>query len=376
MADVAEFPEFSTVIEQAGCSVSRSRFSGGLSDGVEVVRISNGRLTVDVLPTRGMGIWQADADGVRIGWDSPVKSPVNPKFVNLESRNKLGWLDGFNELVCRCGLAFNGPPGTDEGNPSPIESSLTLHGRIANTPAHSVEFIYDQSTGEVGVEGIVDEATLFGPQLRLHSRITIKPDDDTFTIVDTVTNLGSSSTELQLLYHTNIGKPFLEPGASAHIPASKVVPRDDRAAEGIESYSSYLEPTSGYAEQVYFFEPIGDDEGGSLALLKNSSGDKAVSVQFNVNQLPCFSLWKCTQAEADGYVTGLEPATNYPNFKAFEREYGRVIELESGGKYSTALTMGVHLDIQTVQQQLARIELLQTGNELTVLQNSGPPYCA
>lgn len=375
MAEAATFPEFSTVLQQSACSVSRSHFSGGPSDGVEVVRISNGSLSVDVLPTRGMGIWQAEVDGIRLGWNSPVKAPVHPKFVNLESRNKLGWLDGFNELVCRCGLAFNGPPGTDEGNPSPIESSLTLHGKIANTPAHSVEFINDANTGEIGVAGVVDEATLFGPQLRLQSRVTTKPGTNSFTITDSVTNLGSNPTELQLLYHTNIGKPFLEAGATAHCAASKVVPRDDRAAEGIESYPRYLEPTSGYAEQVYFFEPIGDENGDTLALLKNLSGDKAVSVEFNVGQLPCFSLWKCTQAEADGYVTGLEPATNYPNFKAFEREYGRVSQLEPGATYTSQLSIGVHLTVEDVQKQLARIELLQTGQDLEIVKNPGPPHC-
>ena len=47
-----------------------------------------------------------------------------------------------------------------------------------------------------------------------------------------------------------------------------------------------------------------------------------MSIKFNKRQLPCFTLWKNRQAAVDGYVTGLEPATNYPNPKPFEKEKG------------------------------------------------------
>lgn len=38
--------------------ISRMRFAEGPSDGVEVVDLNNGKLTVSVIPTRGMGIWR------------------------------------------------------------------------------------------------------------------------------------------------------------------------------------------------------------------------------------------------------------------------------------------------------------------------------
>ena len=41
-----------------------------------------------------------------------------------------------------------------------------------------------------------------------------------------------------------------------------------------------------------------------------------------LEELPCFTLWKNTAAEADGYVTGLEPGTNFPNLRSFERFVG------------------------------------------------------
>ncbi len=332
---------------------------GGLSDSVEVIDLCNGPLTVSVLPTRGMGVWRAWYGDVKIGWDSPVRRPVHPQHVELTARNGLGWLDGFNELICRCGLAFNGPPGNDPDARSPVESELTLHGRIANVPAHDVRVSVDDAAGTISVTGTVDETTLFGPQLRLTSTISTRAGSNAFAVHDEVTNLGATDAELMLLYHTNIGPPFLEAGATVHCPARVIAPRDARAAEDIDSYGRYLGPTPGYAEQVYYFDLIPDAQNETLALLRNADGELGVSLHFDRDQLPCFALWKCTQPEAEGYVTGLEPATNFPNFKAFERQQSRVVRLQPGGTYSTRLRMEVHDSLRAITTLQERISALQ-----------------
>jgi hypothetical protein len=72
-----------------------------------------------------------------MGWDSPVKEVVNPAFINLESRNGLGWLEGFNEMMVRCG--YDGParsPRTGKFIPCTVKpgtpaSQVEVGGRIA-----------------------------------------------------------------------------------------------------------------------------------------------------------------------------------------------------------------------------------------------------
>ena len=54
-------------------------------------------------------------------------------------------------------------------------------------------------------------------------------------------------------------------------------------------------------------------------MLRDQAGDKAVVLRFRKDQLPAFTLWKNTAGLRDGYVTGLEPATNYPNQLPFKR---------------------------------------------------------
>src|SRR5271168_119133 len=114
-------------------SIRKRTLRGGLRDGVDLIEVHNGALSFSVLPTRGMGLWRGEYHGNSLGWRAPLNGPVHPKFVNQAERNGLGWLAGFDELLCRCGLASCGPPGSDNGTP------LTLHGHIANMPAQFVE---------------------------------------------------------------------------------------------------------------------------------------------------------------------------------------------------------------------------------------------
>ena len=78
-------------------------------------------------------------------------------------------------------------------------------------------------------------------------------------------------------------------------------------------------------------------------------------MKFNKNQLPCFTLWKNRQAECDGYVTGLEPAINFPNVKSFERQMGRVAVLAPGESRSYEVAIEAHGDAAGVQAAAAAV---------------------
>lgn len=343
-------------------SVRQWRLHGGLSEGVDVIQVDNGALKIEVLPTRGMGVWRANFHGTPIGWNSPVRMPVHPSFVNQTERGGLGWLAGFNELICRCGLSFMGPPGRDaDFQDHPIAGELTLHGKIANLPAHRVEVTADPDHhGRIAVTGLVDECSMFGPCLRLTSTIETTAGSNRFAIIDEVTNLSAKPAEFELLYHTNVGRPFLEAGAKFVAAVREVSPRDARAAEGIESYDNYEAPAAGYAEQAYYFRLIADAQGRGLAVLRNAAGDLALSLRMSLSELPCFTLWKNTAAEADGYVTGLEPGTNFPNLRSFERAQGRLQTLLPGSSRKMSFEIAVHADRASVNEVTEEAHRLQS----------------
>ncbi len=83
-------------------------------------------------------------------------------------------------------------------------------------------------------------------------------------------------------------------------------------------------------------------------LLENADRSLGVSVGYDKRQLPCFTLWKNTGAPADGYVTGLEPATNYPNPRSFEKARGRVVRLDPGQSAAFDVSLTVHPDRASV----------------------------
>src|SRR4029077_10290341 len=91
-------------------SIRKTTLHGGKQEGVELVTIDNGTLAITVIPTRGMSVLDVRHRELRLGWESPVKEVVHPQFVDLDRRGGLGWLEGFNEWMVRCGLEFAGHP--------------------------------------------------------------------------------------------------------------------------------------------------------------------------------------------------------------------------------------------------------------------------
>jgi len=340
-----------------GCvSIGKHTLHGGLSDGVDLIEVNNGALSFSVLPTRGLGLWRGDYHGIRLGWDAPIRGPVHPKFVNQSDRGGLGWLTGFDEWLCRCGLNWNGPPGDDNGRP------LTLHGRIANSPAHFVEVEIDGD--QIRVRGEVEEAGLFYSRLRLSVTYTTQLNSNRVEIRDEVTNLGGSPAEMQLLYHCNFGPPLLGPTSRVSVPVSQLWPMTEWAASDIDHWTEYGPPTAGFEEQAYCMTPIPNEHGESLAILHNN--DAGVLLRWPVAALPYFTVWKNTAAIEDGYVTGLEPATNFPRFKALERQAGRVVNLPPGGKWQASWSVEVTDQSSEIQRWQSEIAQLQSTNKQLV----------
>jgi len=354
----------------AGYSVTKRRLAGGLRDGVDLIEVDNGAFRFSVVPTRGMGLWRAALGDLPLAWKSPVRGPVHPGFVHLMTPDGLGWLDGFDELLVRCGLESNGardfaPDG---------RLLYPLHGRIANLPAHKVTVSVDGELGRITVAGEVDEARMFHNKLRLVTSYTTEVGRPGVTIVDTVVNLSAQPGELELLYHVNFGPPLVDAGAKLVLPTAKVAPRDAVAAEDLPDWDTYRAETPGLPEACFYFRPTGDAEGRTLALLHNAQASRGAVVRFNVNQLPCFTVWKNPQAAADGYVTGLEPATNFPNRRSFEKEKGRVVVLEPGQSRSFELELEALADPDRVAAARAEAARLQGDTTPQVWSTPDPEW--
>jgi thiol-disulfide isomerase/thioredoxin len=354
----------------ASWSVKKYVLHGGKQEGVEVIEVNNGKLRFDVIPTRGMSIQEVVMGdpstplrtGLRLGWDSPVKGLVHPKYINLENRQGLGWLEGFNEWLVRCGLEFFGAPGTDEfidntGNKATMD--LTLHGKICNTPASTVEVIVERERPyRITIRGRVDETLLHGPKLSILTQVSTVPGTAELQISDEITNHSAVEQEFGILYHTNYGPPLMEEGARFFGPVRLVTPINEHAAEDVSKYDLYPAAKAGFAEQVYCLRLWADENNRTKVMLRNAAGNKAVSMAFSIKELPFFTLWKNPVANEDGYVTGLEPGTGFPRNRSIERKFGRVPKL--GPHESRTFTIDFALltgkkEVSTEGDEIARI---------------------
>jgi hypothetical protein len=351
-------------------TIRKYTLRGGKQEGVDVIVVDNGRLILTVIPTRGMSLLNVTSGDVTLGWNSPVKEVVHPQFINLQSRGGLGWLEGFNEWMVRCGLEWAGHPGRDEfinNTGDRDEMELTLHGRIGNIPASEVEVVIDrQPPHRIRLRGRVDERMFYGPKLELWTEVSTEPGSNSFRIEDKLTNYGAYEQEFQLIYHANYGPPLLEEGSRLVAAVKEVRPFNAHAARALSAFSEYAAPMKGFIEQVYGLTLFADQQQRTTVMLHNAGRDKAVTMAWDVTQAPYFTLWKNTTAVEEGYVTGLEPGTGFPANRSVERKAGRVPKLGPRESRSFALDVAIHTGKSDVERAAAAITKLQAGRQTQI----------
>ncbi|ADP10812.1 hypothetical protein EJP617_11310 [Erwinia sp. Ejp617] len=339
-------------------SIQQKVLHGGKQEGSKVLTLSsqNG-LTIALSPSRGMDLLHVNGHGVRLGWDSPVQEVVNPAYMNLESRNGLGWLEGFNEMMVRCGFEWTGHPVSKDG------VLYTLHGKAGNTPASKVEVaVDDRAPHEVRIRGLLKEVTFKKAKLETWTELRYVPGSDSFTVHDVLTNHADYPHDYQIIYHSNFGTPILEKDARFIAPLKSVSPFNDYAKKGLKGWDSYGAPTKDFDEMVFNLTPKADSSGKTVAAVINSKGDKGASIEFDTHQLPLLTMWKNTDTLKQGYVTGIEPGTNYAYPVTIEKQQGRVKQLQPGQSTEFTLTYTLLKDAGAVQKVEERVRQIQ-GNE-------------
>lgn len=341
-------------------SIEQQVLHGGKQEGSKILVIkSQDGLTITLSPTRGMNLLRVEGFGSRMGWDSPVKEVVNPAFINLESRNGLGWLEGFNEMMVRCGYEWTGHPVTADGK------IYTLHGKAGNTPVSQLEVeVDDAAPHEIRIRGLIKESTFKKADLQTLTELRYVPGSNSFSLHDVLTNHADYPHDYQIIYHSNFGTPILEEGARFIAPMSGISPFNDYAKAGLKTWQTYQGPTKDFDEMVFNVKPLADDQHQSVAAVVNKAGNLGASIQFDTRQLPVLSLWKNTDTLKQGYVTGIEPGTSYAYPVTIEREQKRVKQLQPGASTAFDLTYTLLHSTEQVNAVEQRIKTIQGATKI------------
>jgi len=320
-------------------SVRLVTLGDGAERGVRAAEFTTGSgFRFTVLIDRGMDIGPAEWGGRPLAWQSGTGA-VHPAYYEPAGD---GWLRSFpGGLMVGCGPDNVGVPNVDEGE------ALGVHGRLSHTPARLTACggAWRGDEYELWVEGVLRHYKVFGADLELRRRISTRLGADALRIEDTITNLGYQETPLQVLYHCNFGYPVVSADTELWVETERSEPRDAQAAPGLDRYARFQEPTSGYAEQVFYHIPAARD-GYARAALVNTAMAFGAYVRFRAAELPHLVEWKMMGQGT--YVVGLEPANCWVGGRAADRAAGVLRFLAPGESVSPVLEIGALPDAAAI----------------------------
>ena len=364
-------------------SVKKHRLRGGRRDGVDLIVVDNGALRFSVVPTRGMGLWKGWYDGNRLGWDSPVTDgPVHPSLVNLAAAGGLGWLDGFDELLARCGLENNGAPfEVKTVKPDGSESQHDLrparqdrqHPRLVCGRARRERSRRTRSSSR----GTSRSRACSARKSAWSPGSATVPGSNRLVVRDEFVNLKDQPVEMQILYHWNFGPPFLDAGVAVRRtdqdgdPARRAGPGGHRPARVYGGPRAWLDRAGLLLRAAC---RVGRRAADARHAPQPGRRQGRSSCGSATDQLPAFTLWKNTGGLRDGYVTGLEPGTNYPNARPFEKAHNRVVTLPVDGRYVAETTLEVLATAEAVAAVEAEIKQLQAQGAAKVNPKPAEPF--
>lgn len=304
--------------------IEEHRLVGGKGDGMRLYEINNGMgLELTVTPDRCGDISRLRYKGINMSYMSPC-GYVAPAYYDAIDSN---WLKSFTAgYLTTCGLQAVGTPSVDDGE------ELPLHGSIANQPAEHAYWTEDEDSLTVNVT--VKDETIFGRKLRLTRKLVVSKKENKFEIHDTIENTGDRKEPFEILYHMNMGYPLLDEDSVVEVPAQKVVPRNEHAAEDIENWMKMEKPQAGYEERCYYHQFAGKE---GRTQIYQPKLDTALEITFDAEVLDGFVEWKMMGVR--DYVLGLECGNCYPDGRDVMRKTGMLKFLEPGQKQEYKVTV-------------------------------------
>ncbi|WP_444658868.1 aldose 1-epimerase family protein [Caproiciproducens sp. R2] len=292
----------------------RVTYDEGRSTGMRAVEVKNGPLRFVTMLDKALDICEMEYKGLQINFLSKPglmgRNPYDTHGAEAQ-RSIMGGLFftcGF-ENIC---APYTGPDGRE----------YPMHGRMRTTPAEHVcaDSAWDGDDYVVTVRGEMREAELFGENLVLRRTITTRLGESSIRVADEITNEAFRPEPVMLMYHCNMGWPFLSENSRLLLPTKKVTPRDGVSAACADTWDIMGPPKDNKPENVFLHELASAGDGETFAAVVNDERKLALVLEFNTEQFPFFMQWK---SEGSGdYVLGLEPSNSSVYGRSYHEKAG------------------------------------------------------
>lgn len=274
-------------------------FAEGRSRGMSAYDVKCGALSYQVLADKCLDVSALSYKGMNLTF---LSKPGLQGRAHYDTNGAEAQRSIMGGLFFTAGLENICAPCTIEGTDYP------MHGRIRTTPAEHLcaDASWEDGKYVLRISGEMREAMLFGENLVLRRSLTSVYGEKSILLEDEFINESCSEEALMVLYHINLGWPFLDEDLRLYLPTRKVTARDSDARGHEERYDRMDAPKDGEPEYVFIHDLKADPEGNTMAVAVNEKYGIGLALSWNVSNLPYFMEWKST-ASGD-YVIGLEPA--------------------------------------------------------------------
>jgi Domain of unknown function (DUF4432) len=171
-------------------------------------------------------------------------------------------------------------------------------------------------------------STVEDPPFTLHRRILTTCGRGLLRIDDRVVNGSEWTAAAPLLYHVNVGAPLWDADAFLETDAREVVPRDEDAATGLDTWDVPPTPAAGAPERV--FEHVG----ASWARVTSPRLGIELTVR---SSLP--RLWQWVHPAAGTNALAIEPANCSVLGRSHDIGAGQMPFLDPGEERTTWLAV-------------------------------------
>ena len=307
-------------------------YAEGRSTGLKAYEVKNGPLCYKLMADKCLDMCELSYKGVNFSFLSKPGLQGRNAYDTAGAEAIRSIMGG---MFFTCGVESICAPCTVGGADYP------MHGRMRTTPGEhlSADAFWAADGYHLRAGAEMREAALFGENMTLRRTVETVYGQKTVTLTDVFENQGYRDEPLMLLYHINLGWPFLDENLRLYLPTQKVTPRDAEAEGHEGEYDRMDPPRDNEPEYVFIHELQPDTDGGLRAVAVNHALGLGLEIGWNVKNLPYFMEWKST-ASGD-YVIGLEPANSSVYGRPWHEARGSVHRLAPFATETNVLTFTI-----------------------------------
>lgn len=323
------------------CGTRHYMLTDGISNGCRCIDVrTGGGFDYTIVCDRGMDISLASYKGTNLV-HLTENIEANPAFYNPSGTE---WLKTFSAgLVTTCGPTNLSSPCVDDGE------NLGMHGRWSAIPAKQVCDLTDYDSGKIEVSGLLYDSFLFGHKLKIQRKIKSEIGKAYVEIDDTIENQGGTAVPLNVLYHVNLGYPFLDESVEIHIPSTKAEGYDDYSNERIIDINSIKSPDIHNCEKNYM-HTFEDKDNKVVAWVINRNIDDGLLfyLEFSPEQLPFMTQWILENIK--DFVLAIEPANVPCEPRNVLRERNQLPYINPGEKVNFSIKIGIIAGKENIEE--------------------------